>query len=608
MRLPTPFIQLPLRFDAARLRAEIEQFPEQEWRPHPQGFPGNSALILVSRGGGDNDELSGSMAPSPRLARCPYLCQVLASFRTVIGRSRLMRLAPGAEVTPHSDIDYYWRERVRIHVPIVTDPSVRFNCDGTEIHMAAGEAWIFDNWRPHRVINPSGITRIHLVVDTVGSADFWRLAARGTLPGSTPEPVPAVAFDGRTRANFPLERFNAEPLAHPAAVRSIAQELIAELRALPARGPREARIEQLLLDLAHEWQALWSVYGPDPSGYPHYALLLQSTLRSAGEYGGELRLPSNRMYLNHVLQRFLPPLFGAFGDFFASLTPPHFDRPLIIVAAPRSGSTLLFETLARHPDLWSLPDESHGEIENIPALAPRARNYESNALTAEDASAENRSALLRAFTLQLADGRGRAFLTLPENERPASVRLVEKTPKNTLRIAFFNALFPDARFLFLYREASASLGSMLEAWRSGRFVTYRDLPDWPGPPWSLLLTPGWRALKGQPLAEVVSQQWCSANEAALTALAALPRERWRVLDYDTLVKEPVRVLERACEFLGLARHPEIEAEIARGLPLSRHTLSPPAGDKWRRHEAELATVLPRTNVLMEKLKSLDNRL
>ena len=46
----------------------------------------------------------------------------MASFDTVVGRSRLMRLAGAAEVSAHYDMHYNWYQRVRIHVPIVTDP------------------------------------------------------------------------------------------------------------------------------------------------------------------------------------------------------------------------------------------------------------------------------------------------------------------------------------------------------------------------------------------------------------------------------------------------------------------------------------------------------
>src|SRR5207248_425512 len=61
-------------------------------------------------------------------------------------------------------------------------------------------------------------------------------------------------------------------------------------------------------------------------------------------------------------------------------TPPMhdiFDRPVIIVAAPRSGSTLLFETLAGSPDFFTVGGESHEVIEGIPALRPHSRGFSS---------------------------------------------------------------------------------------------------------------------------------------------------------------------------------------------------------------------------------------
>ena len=74
MKLQVPFIQLPLRFDAARLAAEVDALGEGVWRPHPQGFPGNSMLPLVAAGGDPaNEAFSGPMRPTPELERCPYL-------------------------------------------------------------------------------------------------------------------------------------------------------------------------------------------------------------------------------------------------------------------------------------------------------------------------------------------------------------------------------------------------------------------------------------------------------------------------------------------------------------------------------------------------------
>ena len=208
MKLQYPFMQLPLSFDAAALEAEVGAVEESAWRPHPQGYAGNDALTLVTTGGDpDSDAVAGPMRPTPHLERCPYLQQVLHSIGATWGRTRLMRLSGQAEVTPHVDVNYYWRERVRVHVPIVTQPTVRFTCGDAEINMRAGECWIFDTWRMHNVVNDHALPRIHLVADTVGGTGFWQLVARARphcrvsadwQPAFVP-PRPALAAFARFR-------------------------------------------------------------------------------------------------------------------------------------------------------------------------------------------------------------------------------------------------------------------------------------------------------------------------------------------------------------------------------------------------------------------------
>ena len=60
--------------------------------------------------------------------------------------------------------------------------------------MTAGEAWIFDNWREHQVLNPTPDARIHLVADTAGTSAFWRLVAQGQS-ADFEQPKPEVAID-----------------------------------------------------------------------------------------------------------------------------------------------------------------------------------------------------------------------------------------------------------------------------------------------------------------------------------------------------------------------------------------------------------------------------
>jgi hypothetical protein len=107
--------------------------------PHPAGLRGNSAVPLISRDGGDNDDFHGCMRTTPHLHGCQYLQQVMASFDEVLGRSRLMKLAPHCEVSTHVDFNYYWYTRVRVHVPITTNPGVIFHCGPIAPVMTPGE-------------------------------------------------------------------------------------------------------------------------------------------------------------------------------------------------------------------------------------------------------------------------------------------------------------------------------------------------------------------------------------------------------------------------------------------------------------------------------------
>jgi hypothetical protein len=281
-----------------------------------------------------------------------------------------------------------------------------------------------------------------------------------------------------------------------------------------------------------------------------------------------------------------------------------FDRPVIILAAPRSGSTLLFETLAESPDAWTIGGESHQIIESVPALSPNSGAVLDNRLIAEHATAEIVALLRRRFTRFLRDRDGRDYA---RHRAPQPVRFLEKTPKNALRLPFLDAVFPDARYIFLFRDVRANLSSMIEAWRSGRWVTYPRLPGWQGPPWSLLLPPGWSALNGQSIERICAFQWASANRTLLSDLQRLPRERWTTVSYEDLTDDPAAAVERLCAFTGFAIDDRMRQRLGNPLPLSRLTQTRPDPDKWRRNEREIANVLDSLEDVETELEMLGYR-
>lgn len=295
MKLQVPFIQLPLLFDADRLALEIAALGEDAWRPHPQGFAGNSMLpLLAVDGDAGNESFAGPMQPTAALRACPYLMHVLHALGATLGRTRLMRLSGHAEVIRHADQGYYWGERVRVHIPVVTQPTVRFECGDAAIHMAAGECWIFDTWRQHRVINDARESRIHLVIDTVGGEVFWDLAADG-------RPHDAPRGPGRWEATrfvppqdaapaLSCEALNVPLVMTPWEINT--QLLLLFGDALP--HPELQRVQMISSRFLRIWRGLWARFGDTGEGLPHYRAALQ-------EYVEATRLPASSLILDNQI-------------------------------------------------------------------------------------------------------------------------------------------------------------------------------------------------------------------------------------------------------------------------------------------------------------------
>jgi hypothetical protein len=601
MKLTQPFFRLPLRFDAARLHAEIEALPAGAWARHPTGFQGNSSVRLISPNGGDNDEFYGQMRPTVHLRNCPYIRQVLASFGVVWSRSRLMKLDPHSSVPEHADINYQWFNRVRLHVPIVTRPEVRFHCGGQEVHMAPGEAWLFDNWRRHRVENPTDHTRVHLVADTTGTAAFWDFVARS---GAAPADA-TLEFRPDRDPELLTERVQPRPVMPPSEVELLVSDFRGELVPREESADARARLLRyhgLLQGFCFDWRQLYVLHGENPRARPEYTRLLAAMREAARPLAEGLVMRTNQMEAHMVLEgRLLRHLLHDAPESVAapaSATRARLREPLFIVAAPRSGSTLLFETLAASGELWTVGGEAHWLVERIPALRPGAPGIESNRLLAAHAPADVAERIRNSLRENLRNATG-----APPPASAPELRVLEKTPKNALRIPFFTQVFPDARFILLWRDPRENLGSIIDAWQSGKWVTYRSLPGWDGP-WSLLLPPGWQAMRGKPLEEIAAWQWDCTNRTMLDDLSSLPRERWTSVSYAELLADPARTIRRLCGFAGIGFDEPLAARVAGPLPMSRYTNTAPAPDKWRRHEAAILRVLPSLEDTRRRLDAL----
>jgi uncharacterized protein (TIGR03032 family) len=268
------------------------------------------------------------------------------------------------------------------------------------------------------------------------------------------------------------------------------------------------------------------------------------------------------------------------------------SRPIFIVAPPQSGSSYLQAALEGSVGVHPLDAAQRLLFDAADELRPAARGHDSNRRMAADATPEAIARLRDGLRELVEDDDGELIADPPP-------RLLDATPRHALRVPFLDAVFPDAVFVYLYREPRDTLASMVEAWRSEGYVTYPDLPDWPGPPWSLLLVEGWRELAGQPLHEIVAAQWLYTTRTLLADLEALEPHRWCVSDFEALIRDPANELGRLCAYLELA--PPVSPEGA-GSP-TEHVLVP--GTKARDDDLEgLQTVMARTTGLAERARDL----
>ena len=100
------------------------------------------------------------------------------------------------------------------------------------------------------------------------------------------------------------------------------------------------------------------------------------------------------------------------------------------------------------------------------------------------------------------------------------------------------------------------------------------------------MTPGWRDLIGAPLGRIVARQWAATTRILLDDLAALPRDRWLAVRYETFIATPQHEASRLCRAMDV----NWDRKLSAVLPLARHTLTAPHADKWRARAAEIEAV------------------
>ena len=171
-------LRLAVRFDPGALRADLARLEELEWIDHfvKQNYEGTWRVLPLRAPKGAvhpikmiySDPTCDTFVDTPLLARCPYFQGVLAAFSCPLHAVRLMKLAPGSIIKPHTDHDLAAENgKARLHIPVATNPDVDFRLNGERIVMQEGECWYLRLSDTHEVANQGQTDRVHLVLDAI---------------------------------------------------------------------------------------------------------------------------------------------------------------------------------------------------------------------------------------------------------------------------------------------------------------------------------------------------------------------------------------------------------------------------------------------------------
>ena len=237
-------------------------------------------------------------------------------------------------------------------------------------------------------------------------------------------------------------------------------------------------------------------------------------------------------------------------------------KPIIIVGAPRSGTTILSLILKQHPHLAFLDE---------PRLIWRYGNDRKSDMLTRD----------NATPAVCAHIRSEFAAAVRAADRP---RLLEKTPANSLRLEFVDRVFPDCKIIHITRGGVESVLSIRRFWTQHatgvrpaklrqrlREVGLRRAPFYaaellrrtlssrvPGmvkkPVWGPRI-PGIDALlRDLDLLDVCSLQWRTCVESACQFGRRMPPDRYRECRLEDMSPELIRSL---LEFAELDDAPEI---------------------------------------------------
>lgn len=280
------------------------------------------------------------------------------------------------------------------------------------------------------------------------------------------------------------------------------------------------------------------------------------------------------------------------------------DRPIIVIGAGRSGTTVIRRALMQHKDVIGF-------------------EFEMNALWKYGNEHVNHDMLNinEHYSSEVANHIQNAFIA--QSLKFQKLRVLDKTVANVMRPAYVQKVLPGAKVLHVIRDGRSVSASAIERWSAKHKASYflkklQTVPLSSLPRFtlgiivsklsSILTNKGYRQTWGSrwpgidddvarlPLAALCAKQWVMQVETALYQKEQLSPESYMEIRYEDLVLEPQEVFDKVRSFFELDLDPQFDDWV-------RETVDNTRTEKWHNNldEQELKQVIEQSSELLSRL-------
>ena len=263
----------------------------------------------------------------------------------------------------------------------------------------------------------------------------------------------------------------------------------------------------------------------------------------------------------------------------------HIEKPIFIMASPRSGTTILYNLFTRHRDT-AFPEHfadkyylQPWKFKILPLMVKQQmRRYKIRPLPHEGLflskffqfgkplTENNVSKEIRSYIYSLIKAELKAF---------NAKRFVCKQVDFSMRIRFLNALFPDAYYIVIWREPRAVIGSLFTQMSGEWKAKNHEQRGW------LQITDDFD--KNEPLIESCIKFYERYSNSLKNEIEVI-KDHVIEIDYENFVCSPKNELKRLYDYTELYWYDALDKEIPDQLDLN-------ANKKWLNLPAEVKTVL-----------------